>query len=70
LALNLAVPRKWITGARRVTMTNDTKNIIDQMPKPLPKEKYNDQPNITNTHGAYLRENNDILALTNSSEYN
>ena len=51
-------------------MTNDTKNIIDQMPKPLPKEKYNDQPNITNTHGAYLRENNDILALTNSSEYN
>ncbi len=70
LALNLADPKKCITGAISVMIINDTKNIRDQMPKLLPKEKYNDQPNITKTHGAYLRENNAILAFTNSSEYN
>lgn len=53
-----------------VKIINDTKNMRDQIPKLLPKEKYNDQPNITKIQGAYRRENNAILAFTNSSEYN
>jgi|MEHZ01.5.fsa_nt_MEHZ011548825.1_2 hypothetical protein len=67
-ALNLAVPRKCITGVTSVPIIMAPKKILDQTPILLPNEKNNIHPIKTRAHGIYLREKSDILAFTNSSE--